>query len=73
MRDKWDDSTRGTVRGYTWKMRMSNGAVFEAWTGQSVTRAEARTELMRIANLWCDEDDPAYDHTDIENLWKTKG
>ena len=60
---------KGMVRGYKWKMRMSNGAVFEWWTPSKVTRLIAVFELLEIANY---PDNPSYDRSDIEAVWMTK-
>ena len=54
------------VRGFVWKARMYNGAVFELWTPyDNLTRAEARRQLLDIADV--------YLSTDIDRLWRTKG
>jgi len=63
----------GLVRGFVWKCRMFNGAIFEWWTPEDVSRAEARKQLFSIANMFCSEDDLAYEKGDMESLWKTKG
>jgi hypothetical protein len=59
-----EDWLKGLVRGYLWKARMSNGAVFEWWTPRKVTRTTARKEILKIANT--------YENKDIEQLWETK-
>lgn len=68
-RDPFDQDMRGLVRGYTWKAKMANGAVFEIWTSQDISRTEAREELFRIANIGGD----AYGKDDLSGLWRTKG
>ncbi len=57
--------TRQLIRGYTWKARMFNGAIFEYWTACRITRTTAKTELLSIA--------VHYTPNEIDSLWKTKG
>lgn len=57
----------GLVRGFVWKARMANGAIFEWWTPTDVLRREAVKELLDIAG------EDSYDRADILNVWKTKG
>ena len=56
---------RQLVRGYVWKCRMSNGAVFGVWTPINITRKEAVNELLEFANP------QYYEKKDIESVWKT--
>lgn len=68
------DMMRMLVQGYVWKGRMSNGAVFEWWTPMKGQRKQAREEIFAIANAWGDDDENrAYDPSDLERLWETKG
>ena len=60
-----DNWMKAFVRGFTWKARMSNGAVFTYWTPSRCTRAQAREELLKIAEY--------YTKDEIENLWMVKG
>jgi len=53
------------VRGFTWKAKMSNDAIFEAWVPNDITRSEARNRILAEAQY--------YAKYDIENLWKTVG
>lgn len=64
---KTQEDCLGLVRGFVWKMRMSNGAVFEWWTPTDVPRKTAVKELLDIAG------EDSYDKEDIDNVWKTKG
>jgi len=68
-----DADYRGWVRGFTWKARMFNGAVFQWWTPRDLCRVEARRELFAIANASCADDNPAYEKGDIDSMWVTKG
>ena len=61
MKEEW---MKGLVRGYLWKARMSNGAVFEWWTPRKVNRSIARKEILKMA--------VAYESEDVEQLWETK-
>lgn len=65
-----NDVMKFLVRGYTWKARMSNGAVFEWWTPQKVDRQTAKEELLKIANA---EYGYVYAPKDIVSIWETKG
>lgn len=65
-----NDVMKLLVRGYTWKARMSNGAVFEWWTPQKVDRQTAKEELLKIAN---GEYGGIYTQKDIDSIWETKG
>lgn len=68
MNDGW---MRLLVQGYTYKARMSNGAVFEAWSPMILPRREAARLLLAQANGSCE---PApYSQTTLESLWHTKG
>lgn len=59
------------VRGYWWKARMSNGALFELWTPNGdVKQKEARKTLLDFANSSCSEDNPAYYPEDVEGVWR---
>lgn len=62
---------RELVRGFVWKARMINGAIFEWWTPSEVSRATARREVLAVANGHGYT--AAYDETTIESLWQTKG
>ncbi len=53
------------VQGFTWKARMSNGAVFEFWVSRNISRATAKQEILDIAEV--------YDASDIISIWKTRG
>ena len=53
------------IRGFTWKARFFNGAVFEYWTAFNITKAEAKQELLDIAVCYTDDE--------IESIWWTKG
>lgn len=58
------------VRGFTWKAKMFNDAVFQWWTPSKVTRKVAKKSLLDIANnngLW-----RAYEPNDIIRIWVTK-
>lgn len=57
--------TRQLVRGYIWKARMFNGAVFEYWTPMQISRKRARLHLLTVADV--------YTSQDIDKLWQTKG
>lgn len=65
-----NDVMKLLVRGYTWKARMSNGAVFDWWTPQKVDRQTAKEELLKIANA---EYGDVYAPKDIVSIWETKG
>ena len=67
-----DAFMRTMVRGYKWKCRMFNGAVFEWWTPTKVDRKTARAELYAEGNAMCTEDDPAYVKGDIDAMWEVK-
>lgn len=54
------------VRGFTWKARMSNDAVFEFWTPSEITRKEAQIKLLDMAN---GDYLNVYDKTDIIHMW----
>ena len=56
---------RYLVQGFTWKMKMSNGALFNMWTPKDISRADARARLL--------EDAAHYDTRDIVNVWRCKG
>ena len=66
-----DKPQNGMIRGYTWKIKLFNGAIFEWWTpeGKS-TRRQAKLHLMDIANGGRGS---IYKNIDIENIWRTKG
>ena len=65
---------RGLVRGWVWRVRMSNGAVFDWWTARgNVSRKDARRELMAVANRITEPDSPAYYPDDVERVWRTTG
>ncbi len=70
-----DTFMRLMVRGFVWKMRMVNGAIFEWWTPSSQTkRKEAVKHLMADANAWdIDDGSHAYYPEDVEAVWRTKG
>ena len=67
-----DELLRSLVRGYKWKARMENGAVFEIWTPKKIPRTRAREELLIFANGDFGFGE-IYESQDIENLWVTKG
>ena len=69
-----DAFMRTMVRGYKWKCRMFNGAVFEWWTPTKVDRKTARKALYDLANAYCAQDDPCYIEAegDLESLWQVK-
>lgn len=56
------------VRGFTWKARMSNDAVFEFWTPSEITRKTAKDKLLAIAN---GDYLNVYDKADITYMWRT--
>jgi len=60
---------RSLIRGFNWKARMFNGAVFEFWTPKVISRKKARKEILKIAN---GDFDKAYVKEDIEQLWFNK-
>lgn len=67
------DFMKSLVRGFMWKARMSNGALFDWWTPMTdTTRAEAREKLLEIANGGMGLSELIYTKEDIESLWKTK-
>lgn len=65
-----NDVMKLMVRGYTWKARMSNGAVFEWWTPMKVGYITAKEELLKAANA---EYGNVYTPRDIVSMWETKG
>ena len=64
-----EDWMKMMVRGYTWKARMSNDAVFEFWTPRTIDRLQARKELLKIAN---GDYTDVYDVKDLKQLWVTR-
>lgn len=70
------DFMRSMVRGFVWKMRMTNGAVFDWWTPSSqAKRKEAARNLLAFANDcgWIENSLPAYYPEDVLAVWRTKG
>jgi hypothetical protein len=61
---------RSMVRGYTWKVKMNNGAVFDVWTPYKRTRREMIPLLLAQAN---GDYDDVYARGDIESVWETIG
>ena len=62
---------RQLVRGFIWKCRMLNGALFQFWTPTSqLTRAEARAKLLAEANGDYEE---VYSKRDIDSLRRCLG
>jgi len=63
---------KSMVRGFTWKIRFWNDAVFAWWTPEKVSRKEAKIQLMDIANRG--EGNSIYQDSseDIKNIWETK-
>ena len=55
----------GLVRGFIWKARMYNDAIFKIWVPNDITRSETRNKLLTEAQY--------YTKNDIESLWKTLG
>lgn len=58
------------VRGFTWKARMSNDAVFSFWTPFDITRREARKRLLKESNGDCEG---IYEKSDVCHVWRTIG
>jgi len=72
------DLMRALIRGFVWKCRMSNGAIFEWWTPTKVSHKVAKKALMDFANGvdkngrgWSDP--PIYNSEDVDAVWETKG
>ena len=65
------DDFGGMVRGFTWKVKMENGAVFFFWTPEAITYRQAKEELLNVANGGPDRN--IYDKSYILHIWKTKG
>lgn len=63
------DIVKQLVRGYTWRARMSNGAIFEIWTPFKIRQSQAKTLMLDFANA----DIQIYDSQDIESIWSTNG
>lgn len=58
------------VRGFNWKCRMFNGAIFTFWTAWKISRQTALEELLKVAN---GEYDPfIYTKKDIDYFWPNK-
>jgi len=57
------------VRGYTWKARMSNGAIFDLWTPRIINRCQARKELLDMVN---GDYEDVYNTKDLKQLWVTR-
>jgi hypothetical protein len=53
------------VRGFTWKCKMSNDAIFAVWTPTDLSRAEAEKLLLEQAGY--------YQKGDIVSIWKCIG
>lgn len=58
------------IRGYNWKARMFNGAVFEFWTPGIISRSKAREAMLNLANGY--DYFEVYSKKDIEQLWFNK-
>lgn len=58
------------VRGYVWKGRMDNRALFRAWTPFKLKRKEAKELILKTAN---GSYDSVYENSDIESMWETLG
>lgn len=63
------DFVRVMVKGTTWKVRMSNEAIFEFWTPYAIKRKEAVSQLLDIANDGLD----IYSRRDVESAWSVAG
>ena len=66
----------GMIRGYVWKIKMWNGAIFEWWTPEKVSRKIAKLHLLDIANRGEPYDKKsgiyANNSEDIIQIWETK-
>lgn len=60
---------RRLVRGYVWKARMSNDAVFQIWTPCKLARKTAKSLLLKEANGDYGE---VYTSSDVENFWEAQ-
>lgn len=58
--------TNGLVRGYNYAAEFFNGAVFDFWSGQKLTRKQARQAAMKMANG--DYNPPIYQPKDIVSV-----
>lgn len=65
--DAW---MRGIVRGYTWKIRMFNGAVFEKWTPKDMNGKDAGQMMIDFSN---GDYEDVCTNEDVVSLWKTNG
>jgi hypothetical protein len=63
------DFMRSLVRGYVWKAKMSNDAVFQIWTPCKLARKTAKSLLLKEANGDYGE---VYASEDVENFWETQ-
>ena len=64
------------IRGYTWKIKLWNEAIFEWWTPEKVSRKEAKQKLLEIANRgeYFSRKEGLYRDCskDIISIWETK-
>lgn len=58
------------IRGYYWKARMFNGAVFSFWTPSKMDRKEAIPAMLDYANG--DYEERIYNKPDILSIWENK-
>jgi hypothetical protein len=67
----------GIIRGYIWKLKTWNEAIFDWWTPEKVTRQIAKLHLLDIANggEYYDKKEGIYadNSEDIISIWETKG
>jgi hypothetical protein len=63
-------------RGYTWKMKADNGAIFEWWTPEKVMRKVAKLHLLYLANggeSYDKKDLGIYPDDGTNRFWETRG
>ena len=68
-----ENSLKIFFKGYYWKVKMFNGAVFMFWTHRGdLKRAEAKEKLLEISNGEYPLNDRPYYEEDIEAIWRTR-